>query len=41
MDGTTCRLHPYRLGKNPDRPKRVLTPDQVAKMTARLRKETA
>lgn len=28
-----CFLHPYRLGKNPYRPKRTLTPAQIAFQT--------
>ena len=38
LDGTTCGLHPFRLGKNPERPKRTLSPEQRAKMEATLAK---
>ena len=33
---TACDLHPYRMGKNPFRTKRVLTDEQKAQMAERL-----
>lgn len=33
---THCDLHPYRMGKNPFRQKRVLTDEQKAVMADRL-----
>lgn len=34
---TKCALHPYRMGRNPFRAKRVLTDEQRAAMAERLR----
>lgn len=31
-----CPLHPYRFGKNPDRKKRILTPEQLADLKKQL-----
>ena len=32
----TCALYPFRLGKNPYRAKRVMSPEQIAKAKANL-----
>ena len=32
----TCALHPFRLGKNPYRAKRVMSPEQIAKAKVNL-----
>ena len=34
----SCALHPFRFGKNPYLPKRVMTPDQKEQAIARLKK---
>lgn len=36
-----CALHPYRMGKNPFRQKRVLTDEQRAALAERLAKARA
>jgi hypothetical protein len=33
---TTCALHPYRMGKNPFRQKRVLSDEQREALASRL-----
>ncbi|MBT9175540.1 MAG: hypothetical protein DDT22_01220 [candidate division WS2 bacterium] len=38
FDGSICVLHPFRLGKNPNRPKRVFTAEQRAVMRLNLSK---
>ena len=32
----TCALYPFRLGKNPYRAKRVMSPEQIAKAKVNL-----
>ena len=32
----TCALHPFRMGKNPYRAKRVMSPEQIAKAKVNL-----
>lgn len=32
----TCALHPFRMGKNPYRAKRVKSPEQIAKAKVNL-----
>ena len=34
---TTCFLHPYRMGTNPFRKKRVMTDEQKTKIAERLK----
>ncbi|MBT9165330.1 MAG: hypothetical protein DDT23_01347 [candidate division WS2 bacterium] len=38
FDGLICVLHPFRFGKNPNRPKRVFTTEQRAAMRLNLSK---
>jgi hypothetical protein len=33
----TCALHPFRMGKNPYRAKRVMSPEAVARAKVNLR----
>jgi hypothetical protein len=34
--GSSCPLHPYRLGNDPGRAKRILSPEQREKLAANL-----
>jgi len=38
LDGTTCNLHPFRLGKNPHAKKRTLSPERREKAIETLAK---